>query len=164
MPWFRRSQSRKKLHSASLPTEARWRLEQEFLRRVYFAFLEMSVNGIIEGSTERPPWLTEPLPGWQWLLHGHADKWWLEVHDERNPELRGRPYLLDPLGDVNFFDRAWDPDPTTDATRPENLHYFLTSITTYMDENLIGQAEAIQAYQAGATPDNPPWIHTTNPA
>ena len=143
--------------SAQLTPDARQRLETAFLTFLYDEFQkDKGPNNIVE--LENPDHPAESR--WRWILHGTREHWWLEIQDDTIPELIGRPYYLDPQGDPSFFDCAWSPNPSDDATRPENVHDYFVSIITYMDEHLFGQSEALRAYKAGATPDHPPWIHT----
>lgn len=95
--------------------------------------------------------------GWKWVFGGTRDRWWLEITDER-PPMNGRPYRLDPVGDPGFF--AWAQSQGLDTL--EKIRFVVTTLVTYMDEKLIGQAEAYHAYQKEATIHNPPWVHTRN--
>jgi hypothetical protein len=72
--------------------------------------------------------------------------------------MNGRPYRLDPVGDPGFF--AWAQSQGLDTL--EKIRFVVTTLVTYMDEKLIGQAEAYHAYQKEATIHNPPWVHTRN--
>ena len=156
--WCHRQRPSWVLPSTRLSLADRQRLEAAFLALLYDEFQETKdTDGVVEEDNPDHPEQSH----WRWILRGTRERCWLEIHDDRIAELIGRPYYLDPVGDPSFFDWAWRPDSTDDMTRPEGLHAFFVSIGTWMDENLMGQAEAIHAYQAGATPDNPPWIHTT---
>ncbi len=134
------------------------RQEQEFLERLYDALIHQSTRGIIRAIPDQPRG-----PAWQWTIQGTRSHWWLYIQDDRDPELRNRPYYLGPVGDPEFFGLAWHADSQLNLTSPDKLPYFISAIATHMDEKLFGQGEALLAYQAGATPDNPPWIHITEP-
>ncbi|NMP24475.1 hypothetical protein [Sulfobacillus harzensis] len=92
-------------------------------------------------------------PRWWWVLHGSRSHWWLEIHDDRIPELAGKAYYLDPMGDPSFF-----PTATSILETDDELNTFLVSIVTAMDEHLLGQTEALRAYKDA--PNAIPWIHT----
>jgi hypothetical protein len=36
------------------------------------------------------------------MIHGVPEGWWLEIIDDRDP-VEGRPYYLDPFGDLEFW-------------------------------------------------------------
>lgn len=132
-----------------------WRQdEHQFVERLYDVLIEQSTHGIIRAIPNQPGG-----PTWQWTIQGTRSQWWLYVQDDREPELRNCPYYLDPIGDPEFFRLAWD----TNLTSMDKLPYFVTMIATHMDENLFGQGEALFSYKAGATSDDPPWIHITEP-
>ncbi|MCY0909771.1 MAG: hypothetical protein OWR62_15450, partial [Sulfobacillus thermotolerans] len=144
--------------SAQLAADERHRLETAFLTFVYDEFQKgKGPHDIVEDGFD--PNHPDQSP-WRWILHGTREHWWLEIQDDTIPELVGRPYYLDPRGDPSFFDCAWSPNPFDDITRRENVHHWFVSIITYMDEHLFGQTEALRAYKAGASPNQPPWIHT----
>ena len=148
--------------SYRLPPADRLRLEADFLERVYDALdRTRDVGGVVERELNIK---NRDHPHWWWVLHGTRERWCLEIHDNRIPELVGKPYYLDPVGDPSFFDSFWSQEPIDlDPQIPEE-NYFIGNISTAMDESLLGQAEALRAYKSGATPDNPPWVHTIESA
>lgn len=113
--------------------------------------MEQSAQGIIRAIPHQPCG-----PTWQWTIQGTRSHWWLYVQDDREPELRNHPYYLDPVADPEFFYLAT-------LTTHEDISAFMTMVLTHMDEGLCGQGETLLAYEVGATADNPPWVHTTEP-
>ncbi len=158
--WCKRRQQPWVPSSTRLSSIERQQLETAFLGLLYDEFQKIKdPNEVVEEDHPDHPEQSH----WRWILHGTREHWWLEIWDDRIAELVGRPYYLNPQGDLSFFDSAWSPDPKFDQTQPEKLSQFFTTITTSMDENWLGQAEALHAYKTGATSDNPPWIHTHGP-
>ena len=120
----------------------------------------MVANSNVESA--HPEWNTPDNPdrsprnlGWQWIIQGVRERWWLEVTDDR-PPINGRPYRLDPQDDAQFF--AWAQDKG--LTMPDKIRFCITTLVTYMDEKLMGQSTAAEAYDHGAMNDDPPWVHT----
>ncbi len=139
-------------------------LESQFLASLYSALKGISQNGILVSNVQeeshsditRSAYRVIPHKfGWRWILRGTAERWWLEILDDRAP-MRGRPYYIDPHGDEEFFALA----AVSDVTTSDRITYFVSMLLTHMDEKLVGQKEAHRAYSEGATIDNPPWIHT----
>ena len=146
--------------SHQLAPADRLRLEADFLGRVYDEFNRTrDADGVVERELNVAG---RDHPHWWWLLHGARDRWCLEIRDHTIPELVGKPYYLDPVGDPSFFDYAWSPEPVDlDSQVPEGTNSFLGEISTAMDEHLLGQGEAIRAYKR--VPDVVPWVHTDGP-
>lgn len=136
-------------------------LEADFLGRVYDEFdRTRDADGVVDREFRVED---RDHPRWWWLLHGDRDRWCLEIRDHTIPELVGKPYYLDPVGDPSFFDYAWLPKSTDANMRvsKEDLSYFMGGIGTAMDEHLLGQSEALKAYKL--VPDVIPWVHTNGP-
>ncbi len=141
--------------------------ETQFLKALYNALTKNGHQTMIEHlnlESVHPGWNTPSNPhrsprnmGWRWVFSGTQDRWWIEITDER-PPMNGRPYRIDPVGDPLFF--SWAQSQGLD--RLEKIQVIVTTLVTYMDENLIGQTKAQKAYQNGATIRNPPWVHTCN--
>ncbi len=143
--------------SHRLPPDGRLHCEANFLGRLYDALQAIrDTRGIVaEEDPDHPD-----TSRWWWYLHGTRERWCLEIRDHTIPELVGKPYYLDPVGDPSFFDFAWVPNSVdaTDYVTDEQLNDIVTGMWTAMDEHLLGQSEALRAYQA--QPDVTPWIHT----
>lgn len=85
---------------------------------------------------------------WRWTLKGHRDHWWLEIVDPRYPG-PNYPYRLD-----------LSKDQSLSRLASHGCDTVFQVLTTRMEEGLLGQSEAQQAYDAGANPSNPPWVHS----
>ena len=86
-----------------------------------------------------------------------------KVADDNRLPGKECPYRLDPRGDPEFFALARKFRAMHRTPVREWISFYVITLLTHMDEKLVGQTEALHAYEAGATPDNPPWIHTTFP-
>lgn len=129
--------------------------EEQFLSHLYEEMMRLSHCGIITSKSEN---YVDDEAEWRWIIHGDQGHWWIEVQDDRMPELIGRPYYLDPWGDSVFYTLA----SSMNQAHPDRIAYFVGAVLTYMDENLVGQDEAIRAYQKRGNSDAPPWIHSHN--
>ena len=149
--------------------------EDQFLTALYDYLLTLAQNGVITSSPhpafqhmdveqlkrDHPDWQFDDGE-WRWTIQGTRDHWWLEITDNRLPG-KECPYRLDPRGDPEFFALARKFRAMHRTPVREWISFYVITLLTHMDEKLVGQTEALHAYEAGATPDNPPWIHTTFP-
>ena len=74
---------------------------------------------------------------------------------------RDRPYDLVPYNNPSFIELC---EEIYDEQHPEpdtRMDYCVGSLFVDMEEKLLGKTEAVHAYKAGATRDNPPRIHPT---
>lgn len=148
--------------------------EDQFLMALYDHLLTLARNGLVTSSPhpaihmdveqlkrDHPDWQFD-MGEWRWIIEGTRDHWWLSITDDRFPG-KERPYRLDPRGDFEFFTLARKVLAMSGTSVRERISSYVNMLLTHMDEKLIGQTEAFHAYEAGATSDNPPWIHTTFP-
>ncbi len=139
--------------------------ENTFLAVLYDALIALagtdgtfhSDSGREFPSDEEKPDTWRNALGWQWTLHGGRQHWWLEIRDDR-PPVNGRPYLLDPRGDYEFYHLAQEAPHFSDWASPQDgpVFHFVSMLLTHMDEKLVGQTEAWRAYENGAALANPP--------
>ena len=151
---------------------------QEFLEQLYQTLWDRSETGIIASQPsvgpgsrypeitreqlrqQHPDWNLIELADWEWHIGGTLSHWWLRIIDERVLG-RDRPYDLVPYNNPLFIELC---EEFYDEQHPEpdkRMDYCVGSLFVDMEEKLLGQTEALHAYEAGATPDNPPRIHTT---
>ncbi|SMC02011.1 hypothetical protein SAMN00768000_0220 [Sulfobacillus thermosulfidooxidans DSM 9293] len=154
---------------------------QEFLEQLYWALWNRSEGGLVTSQPrvgpgshhpelsreqlrhQHPDWNLTDLADWEWRIEGSPNHWWLRIIDER---LLGRdhPYYLVPYDNPLFVALC---EEFYDDVHPEpdkRMEYCVGTLFINMEEKLLGQTEALRAYETGATSDNPPWVYTTEPA
>lgn len=153
---------------------------QEFLEQLYGALWDRSEDGLIAsqphvGPGSRHPelsreqlrqkhrdWNFIELADWEWHIESTSTHWWLRIIDERILG-RDRPYNLVPYNNPLFVALCEDFYDEQHPEPDKRMDYCVGTLFVNMEEKLLGQTEALHAYETGATPDNPPWVYTTEP-
>jgi len=112
-----------------------------------------------------PDWNLTDLADWDWQILGTPTEWRMRIWDDRLPGLgRDRPYDVIPYRSplfLAFCEEFYDPHhPNPD----KRMHYCVGSLVVDMEEKLLGQAEALQAYADGAPAADPPQIYDVEDA